>query len=388
MGILRFLLAFAVFNAHAGLPIGFSIVSGATAVHCFFVISGFYMAMVLSEKYSRSQATYFEFVSNRLLRLLPSYLLMLVLTFCLGIALSGLGKTVLPPLDSAQQLAGLGAGIIPLILHAFSQMTLLGQDLYHFFHWSPEAGFGFTPDFQNDPASLHRLLFVPPAWSLSVEIYFYLLAPWLVRLRTSAIVGIIAASFIFRIVLAWQWGWQGDPWSYRFFPSELAFFLAGVLAYRADFPSRARVLPWMFALLALGGALGLADTMESWQPGMPIHRWLRIPMFALLAAGIPALFAATRNWRVDRQIGELSYPLYVSHFLVIWVAGLAFSDVTSGIARVMVVACAILAAIALYKCIDTPIDRFRQARLKKRSPSALKSLEGMPASELSAASGR
>ena len=80
MGILRFLLAFAVFNGHANLPLGFSIVAGSTAVHCFFVISGFYMAMVLNEKYIPAGASYADFISSRMLRLAPAYLMVVVLT--------------------------------------------------------------------------------------------------------------------------------------------------------------------------------------------------------------------------------------------------------------------------------------------------------------------
>ncbi|HYL19581.1 MAG TPA: acyltransferase family protein, partial [Burkholderiales bacterium] len=80
MGILRFMLAFAVFNGHANLPLGFSVVAGSTAVHCFFVISGFYMAMVLNEKYVPSGASYLDFISSRLFRLAPAYLTVVVLT--------------------------------------------------------------------------------------------------------------------------------------------------------------------------------------------------------------------------------------------------------------------------------------------------------------------
>jgi peptidoglycan/LPS O-acetylase OafA/YrhL len=367
MGLLRLLLAFAVFNAHAGLPIGFSIVAGSTAVHCFFVISGFYMAMVLGEKYSLSQATYYEFVTNRLLRLMPSYLLILALTFWVAVAISAFRYTALPPLIATQQLAESDSGMFALILHTLSQITLLGQDLYHFVSGSPETGFGFTADFQNDPAGLHTLLFVPPAWSLSIEIYFYLLAPWLVRQRMSLILGLIAASFLCRVLLASLLGWQGDPWSYRLFPSELAFFLSGVVAYRAKLRAPTLEYTRILSLLALGAALGLADTLGSWQPDMPLHRWLRVPLFAALTAGIPALFALTRNWRLDRQIGELSYPLYVSHFLVIWIAGWIFADLSSPGARVAVIALALLTAFALQKGVDEPVDRFRQARLKKRA---------------------
>ena len=369
MGILRFLLAFAVFNAHAGLPIGFGIVAGSTAVHCFFVISGFYMAMVLREKYVLGSTGYFDFVSSRFLRLVPSYLVVVGVTIALAICAAATGLRSLPPLDATQHLVRSGAGFSVHLLNAMSQITLLGQDFYYFLKWSPASGLGFTPSFLG-AGGVHNLLVVPPAWSLSVEIYFYLLAPWLVRARVPVILALITASFACRGILAWSLGWQGDPWSYRFFPSELAFFLTGALAYRINAHIGMRKFPWTLFLLLLGSALGLAETLAMWEPGMPLQRWIRVPLFAFLAAGTPQLFAFTKDWRFDRAIGELSYPLYVSHFLVIWVVGLGVADASSIAGRTTVISCAILTALALRTGIDVPVDRYRQVRLSKRTDSA------------------
>ena len=54
MGVLRLLLAVAVFAFHSHLDHigGMQMLNGRTAVFCFFVVSGFYMEMVLAEKYT------------------------------------------------------------------------------------------------------------------------------------------------------------------------------------------------------------------------------------------------------------------------------------------------------------------------------------------------
>jgi len=75
MGSLRFFLAFSVAFAF-GLPLGFP--TSDIAVQSFYVISGFYMALVLNEKYG--PGSYWLFVSNRLLRLWPAYFVVLVLS--------------------------------------------------------------------------------------------------------------------------------------------------------------------------------------------------------------------------------------------------------------------------------------------------------------------
>src|SRR5579884_1438107 len=70
MGILRVYLALCVIAAHAtsnGLPR--SLHSGKEAVQIFYLISGFYMALVLSSRYDAPKAFYL----SRFLRIFPTY---------------------------------------------------------------------------------------------------------------------------------------------------------------------------------------------------------------------------------------------------------------------------------------------------------------------------
>ncbi len=80
MGTLRFILALSVAYGHLAVPLSFP--TADVAVQSFFVISGFYMALVLNEKYGAG--SYWLFVSNRLLRLWPTYFVVLILS--LGVA--------------------------------------------------------------------------------------------------------------------------------------------------------------------------------------------------------------------------------------------------------------------------------------------------------------
>src|SRR5262249_60341349 len=58
---------------------------GAVSVQCFYIISGFFIAMILNEKYVGSSDKYL-FYSNRFLRIFPLYWIFLVLAFVVGIA--------------------------------------------------------------------------------------------------------------------------------------------------------------------------------------------------------------------------------------------------------------------------------------------------------------
>ena len=78
MGILRFILAFAVLIDHCGGVFGFYILPGFQCVQAFYIISGFYISLVWNEKYSLIQNSYKLFITNRILRLYPLYILVLV----------------------------------------------------------------------------------------------------------------------------------------------------------------------------------------------------------------------------------------------------------------------------------------------------------------------
>lgn len=335
-------------------------------MHCFFVISGFYMALVLNETYLPSNATYFDFISSRALRLAPAYLTVVATTVLLAIFLAIAGFAVLPPVGGVATLLRAGAGYPLLAINALSQVSFLGQDLFYFLGWTPSAGLEFVSDFRKQPDALYDLAVVPPAWSLSLEFYFYLLAPFVVRRPIFALVFLIAGSVLCRLLLASMLGWRGDPWSYRFFPSELAFFLAGVLAYRLQWKRGPSSGLWIAALALLGTVLGLVDILGVWQPGAPAQRWARVPLFAFLVASIPTLFRWTKDWKADRYVGDLSYPLYVCHCLVIWIAGVVCGSLTTWSGRVLAIVGTVLFAVALQKWVDVPVDRFRHARLRQR----------------------
>src|SRR5574340_1067478 len=79
MGILRFILALTVIIAHSEPLYGFVFIEKVMAVQSFYIISGFYMAFILNEKYV-GPGSYRIFITNRILRLYPAYWCILGLT--------------------------------------------------------------------------------------------------------------------------------------------------------------------------------------------------------------------------------------------------------------------------------------------------------------------
>jgi len=87
MGLLRAALAMAVVLGHtlSGRH-RLMMIDPAAAVELFFIISGFYMGLILSEKYVGPKS-FKLFITNRLLRLFPTYLLVLVISVLLWLLL-------------------------------------------------------------------------------------------------------------------------------------------------------------------------------------------------------------------------------------------------------------------------------------------------------------
>jgi len=356
MGTLRFLLALSVAWTHAGLPKG---LSGDLCVTIFFVISGFYMALVLSENRAYGQVG--AFYKQRLLRLLPTYWVLLALSLLAAALLPSIrhGWPTVESLALQQNHPGLLIGW--LLSHAF----IVGQDLFLFFGIDPAGGVMFVPHLSGAAHPLADLLIIPPAWSLSVEILFYLIVPFIVRRSTAVLAGLLLTSCAVRLALAFWSGLMEDPWATRFFPSEFAFFLLGMLAYRLVAERAAPA--WSATGLAYLAACVIAVA------SLAVNRFGHVnvglvskaaAITLVLTAAIPWLFALTRHHRLDRHMGEYSYPLYLCHILVfeLW-SSLAWASPWS---NYLMIGAAVAFAALLTAGVDKPVDRFRHRLLSSR----------------------
>jgi len=363
MGSLRFILAMSVVYGHAGDFLGFPLIPGDTAVQSFYAISGFYMALVLNEKYRPESSTYFLFISNRFARLFPIYATVLVLTLLLAVAVSHFSSVELPFVTQWRSLPPLTWSSDVFLIG--SQLLMWGQDLY-FFLTLKEGALVFWPHFQTAPRQLHTLLVIPQGWTLGLEFSFYLIAPFIVRRSVATIAAVLAVSLVLRLVLQFGPGYYGDPWSYRFFPSEIAVFLVGALAYRVFRARNARVDRTLLATYAVAiVCVGAALLVNRW------HGVTRVASVCFLLTSfalLPFLFRTTKNWLFDRHLGELSYPIYTSHFLMIWLLDSVGIFGTGTVRGAAILAGTVAASGALYWWVDRPVDGWRQRRLNAPRP--------------------
>jgi len=313
MGLLRLLLACTVVIGHLGLLGGLPVPGPDEAVRVFFAISGFYMAGVIAGYRSGR-----EFLLARALRICPPYFVVLFLALAWTLVAGCLwGRW--GALSAWHDPSSIGAA--GRWLATATNFTLVGQDLVLFLEHRAGDVLRFTADFRSDTAPLHSLLLVPQAWSVSLELGFYALTPWLLSGASARRWWVLGAAVAIRLSLLGFLGWSDDPWRGRFFPSELGWFVAGALVHQlaSARPSRGpRGRSWWIPVLVLSFAFlgGMSRGIPRLTPwvGMeflPMAGWLPL---------LPLAWGWTRDDRFDRRLGELSFPLYLVHMLVLQMA--------------------------------------------------------------------
>ncbi|HUJ00866.1 MAG TPA: acyltransferase [Usitatibacter sp.] len=318
MGLLRTYLALMVVSGHLvslDAQLATPLANGAiVAVKIFFLISGFYMSLVLDRKYGERT---FEFYKSRALRLYPLYwvtcLAVVALAF-LPVGTNGMAVGLLRHFSILQP--SLQAWVI------LSNVTFLGSDLLSFVYCCGTDGGQVHLFPETAPPGGHNLedyLAVPQSWTLGIEVVFYLVAPFLFRKSWSGILLLLAVSVGSRMLL-FGIGLHGYDWSRHFILSEGAYFALGMASYRLY-----RIIPerlftrgnmWLAAAVVFSWTtieatvyiknVDLGDR-EIWQA---LYQW---GYMAVMVVAIPFLFRLSNGSRADFLAGELSYPIYITH---------------------------------------------------------------------------
>lgn len=287
-GLWRTILALEVAAYHlAKVPL-----IGQYAVFSFFALSGFLMTAVMARSYGYSLSGRLRFVANRALRLYPGYWASIAITLVL-IAL--LGSRFMMTYNDALQ--------VPATARAwFENLSMLFL--------------GISPIDR-----IPRLS--PPTWALTVEwCYYLLIALGLSRTRTRTLLWFgVSAAYHLAFFLH-------NPYSHYLYyaiPGGSLAFSAGALTYHyREWLTRA--LPRSVATIPmLVMALAACPLATLWlNAHIPFHfnmvgNWFNLLFSCFLIIELnrfnPA--AATPAARLDRWIGEFSYPLYLLH----WQAG-------------------------------------------------------------------
>ncbi len=330
LGLIRFGLGMMVLLNHLWLPT--ANVIGAHAVTGFYIVSGFLMTKVINEVYL-GELGRLRYVANRLLRIYPAYLLVVFATL--------LGLIIWPGYFNVYSLIR-----IPVDAEEwFSNVTL----------------YRLT----DSPTIL-----IPPGWSLFVEMFFYIVIAILGRWR-SVVFRWFVISFVYTVWMVVN----GLPFRDRYYPLAAAslFFSAGAGVYVICqstwmirlFAWLPRVATWAAAALfvvfpivveALGGDRGMLGYYGA------------SAVFLVIFISL-----VTRNrldgGRWDRFLGDLAYPVFLTHFFSAGVVNLLTSNrfmVTSTINMVLSTAMCLAISVAFLKWVEPQIEKMRN-RIRGRA---------------------
>lgn len=355
MGLIRFLLACIVVLCHTSALFGYAPIPSNLAVQCFYVISGFYMSLILNSKYPEGSNKLFY--KNRALKIYPVYWFVLILLVGYGLLVNFLGYpgtvwfyNYASPLSFTTWLFLIVANVLIIGLDL---TFLLGVD---------HGKLYFTKNYMLSKPSVYLLGFNSIAWTVGVELLFYVIAPFVLRKRPVFIILILLGSLFLRIGLA-QNGLSGHPWDYMFFPTQLMFFMGGGLSYYIYLwlqkkPVNRWLLKLQYVLLVIiviFYSYCFADTY-----------FKQAVLFIAFILFMPASFMLSKNNRPDRYLGNLSYPIYISQMFVINITRAnAFPKIWGiGFTTLSIV---IVMSILLYHFIAQPIEKLRQKPFKKQA---------------------
>lgn len=345
MGIIRFFLALAVVVKHISAPKIFHLCHSGLAVQAFFMISGFYMAMAYRHYHSN-----LGFWLSRYIRIYPTYIVCCILT--LWVYTPERYFTVLEQQPSSTWFIL----VVTQLSLFFQDITLWVRNENHFFQpfWTIEL-----------VESLHAHTLLKQAWSLGVELSFYLITPFIInsqkRLLVTIRLGVIVGFVLISIGLL--------PLRYHsLLPISVSFFALGALSFHYKkhllhlLPCyKAAVLPAVMYII-----------FYQYLPGNYIVK--NFMFCAILFVIMPAVFEYSKNIIWDNFLGSLSYPIYCSHILVAYLiyppsVGSWFfqntqifnMDVIPYSYALVIILGTIIFSILLRYVIEKPIEKLRKS---------------------------
>ncbi len=335
-GLFRLFLASAVVVSHlTRLEIG------RPAVSVFFLLSGYWVARMFESKYAILQKPVVAFYISRFWRLFP------VFAACQLLAMALYWRV-----PDLLLLDGTRPDFAPLWV--FRAFTILGT--------------GSQP------------LMIAPAWSLDVEMQFYLLLPISMSLlalvpRPKRAGAALVLGLLF-LPLSWNMRGLTTP----FLPAHLSFFCFGIANADARWqPSRRLAFASIFgcagAILAVLTVPATRALLLKFETPLPLDRYHAL-FTSFLALGIAPFVAYSVNLKsssLDKHLGNFSYPFYLFHWLpFLWwrhhFGPLSFkADFGVMCAEI---ATMVGGALLIYWFIDRPCDAWRAAFVRRHFPRA------------------
>ncbi|MBY6244000.1 acyltransferase [Methylosinus sp. Sm6] len=318
MGVYRLLLAYLVVLSHMSPNLyGFNL--GVVAVVSFFLLSGFVMSALI-RKYYLSPGLVVSFYMDRFARIAPQFYLYALLTV-IAVAAFELRH---PWLTSA-----------PSAGRALVQFFIVTLNIY------PYAD-----------------MLVPQAWSLGLEVTFYLTFPFVLLFRLR--LPIAAVSFVI-FLFAYAAVLNFDRWGYRLLPGTMFIFICGSWIESSE-NGTTKNIP---ALVAISAAilLVLSYTVPTIALTDDYLKMIRRSTLLGIVVGVPIVHVlkyADNGSKLARAAGDLSYGVFLNHVLIIGVINRAIPIKLDSCLIIPICLLSTVSSYASYRFVEAPVLSLRR----------------------------
>ena len=311
-GYLRFFLAFLVMISHMSIWI-YGLNPGVVAVVVFYLLAGFVVSHLFFDILPDSKYKILLFYKDRFLRIFPLYLYIAFLT-TVFLLLTSFGN---PDFTFKKIIYNLT--IIPLNYYMYLDSTILTKP-----HWC----------------------LIPPTWSLGAELQAYILLSAVFIFQKAKIPLAIVSFFIY--IIANFSIINPDYFGYRFIAGVFFIFFIGSSIQRFSSKKISKFERY-FPLFVFLFILFLTPIFYVFDIFSPTYTK---ETFVGLLLGIPLVFFISKSkikLPFNSLFGSLSYGLFLSHFLSIWI--LEYFDFLQTQKNLQIVAVAILSTLFSYSGI-------------------------------------
>jgi peptidoglycan/LPS O-acetylase OafA/YrhL len=211
-------------------------------------------------------------------------------------------------------------------------------------------------------------MFLSPAWSLSLEWQFYLVAPiviWAARRKLPSIALAAVSLFLFFLYARNRLGWWALP---SFLPGASLYFAVGIASRLIMTRKEFRFSWWAVAIMAIGFV-----ALDGWL--LPVEIWLVFLGTSLyqvrggtFSGPVGRAFAWLFESRLAVHLGEASYSTYLVHFPLLQIAmylGVKTLALTPTTATVFVALATLTSTYALSQLTYRFIERPFMARARR-----------------------
>jgi peptidoglycan/LPS O-acetylase OafA/YrhL len=349
LGMYRYLLTSIIVAVHVG-PMDLPDSVGGAALFSLFLVSGYAVTHILRSTYLQQLRGVVKFIVNRALRVFPIYWVVLALSYVL--------VAVYP-----EHLGATGVAYLTALPGTW-------------WEWVANIStFGITHPLN---AAFIPGTILPPAWTIGVEMFWWLLLIVLLQSRRLRIACLVFAASYMVITSYMSFFRSLDVgWCFRSWAAPALTFMTGM--YMCLYKSRMRVgflLAFPFAVLIV---LNLASGHE------PAMSWWAVWGYFVSTVGAWTLTHVDPSklprvvGSLDQWMGDITYGIYLLHVPVAIALNICFPELgTKNTAMFLAcLVCSSMVAELLQIVVQRPVNRIRDRIAQRHKRGTRDDVDGM-----------